>query len=216
MGVKVQNNRLEINIKPYTNHANQIAKFVDNKTIDYVDDSEIGSHIISSDIISGMEIYKTEDEENTYVTISGGYFYDSINNKQVLLNKPHKIQVKTSELSESFGIYYTYNDESFIISKSVPKTRYKLLGIFNKYIQQYFPQQDLSDVFAQNFIINENYNSIGYRVRYDGWKEQWGTNANPIFPIAFDEIPVYYTNDATNITKTGMTISEGYWYACGY
>ena len=70
--------------------------------------------------------------------------------------------------------------------------------------------------FENHFIIAESLGTIGYRIYSDGWKEQWGNNVNPVFPVAFEDIPVITTVGATNITTTGMTITAGYWQAEGY
>ena len=118
-----------------------------------------------------------------------------------------------------YTVYYLYDSNSFVYSDVEPSEKYKFIGKFRingNNITYKNPSMDLAESYAHGFIIDEKYGSIGYRIYSDGWKEQWGNNANPVFPIAFEEIPTIYTNGATNVSKIGMTISAGYWNVCGY
>ena len=83
-------------------------------------------------------------------------------------------------------------------------------------IDSYYPKEDLIDSYNHGFILMESLGTSGYRVYSDGWKEQWGNNANPVFPIAFEEIPVIVERGATNVTRTGMTIGLQKWKVEGY
>ena len=87
----------------------------------------------------------------------------------------------------------------------------------NNKTSYFYPKQCVSEAFIKGFIISENNNpNLGYRVYSDGWKVQWGTNANPIFPIAFDYTPTIVERGATNVTRTGMTIKAQKWKVEGY
>ena len=83
-------------------------------------------------------------------------------------------------------------------------------------IDSYYPKEDLIDSYNHGFVIMEMLGETGYRIYSDGWKEQWGNNANPVFPIAFEEIPVIVERGATNVTRTGMTIPTQKWKVEGY
>ena len=83
-------------------------------------------------------------------------------------------------------------------------------------IDSYYPKEDLIDSYNHGFILMEMLGNTGYRIYSDGWKEQWGNNANPVFPIAFEEIPVIVERGATNVTRTGMTLPAQKWKVEGY
>ena len=80
----------------------------------------------------------------------------------------------------------------------------------------YYPCLDLNESYNHGFVVLESLTNPGYRIYSDGWKKQWGTNANPVFPIAFEEIPLNINRGASAVTKTGMTIEAGYWIVEGY
>ena len=116
-------------------------------------------------------------------------------------------------------MYYDFINDDFIYSDVEPTNRYKLIGRFkatSSQLSSYFPTRDLTSSFEHHFVVKEQATTIGYRIYSDGWKEQWGNNANPVFPVAFENIPLTTTVGATNITTTGMTITAGYWQAEGY
>lgn len=79
-----------------------------------------------------------------------------------------------------------------------------------------YPKMDLNESFNHGFVVAEQLDTNGYRIYSDGWKVQWGVNANPVFPVAFDNIPVSVERGATNVTRTGMTIGARYWNVEGY
>ena len=81
---------------------------------------------------------------------------------------------------------------------------------------KYFPKNTIVEEYEHGRVIAESLTNIGYRIYSDGWKIQWGNNVNPIFPVAFDDIPVIIERDATNVTRTGMTLSARYWTVEGY
>ena len=214
MGIKVQNSRLELNIASYENNSNKIAYFSDHLNLNFANENEILPYIVLNDIVTGMEL----SSYLNYIIIANGYFYDKEENKVYSFDKPYTLMIDTS-VNSSYNVYYIFSNNSFIYSNAEPQEKYKLLGSFevlNNKITSIFPLKDLASFYEDRFIIKENLNTIGYRLYSDGWKEQWGNNANPTFPIAFNNIPVNVTAGATNVTTTGMTISAGYWYACGY
>ena len=118
-----------------------------------------------------------------------------------------------------YTVYYLYDTNTFVYSDVEPEVSHKVIGKFRisgNNITYKNPSMDLATSYEHGFIIDKRIDTIGYRVYSDGWKEQWGNNANPVFPIAFNEVPFMFTNGATKVSKTNMTISEGYWYACGF
>ena len=80
----------------------------------------------------------------------------------------------------------------------------------------YYPQLSLNEDFQHGRIIAESLTTIGYRVFSDGWKIQWGNNANPTFPISFNDVPKIVERGATNVTTTGMTLAAQLWCVEGY
>lgn len=118
-----------------------------------------------------------------------------------------------------YKVYYDFDNKQFIYSQLQPTNRCKYIGYFNvdgTTITTIFPQYDFVKTFNNHYIIDEYIGTIGYRIYSDGWKEQWGNNVNPTFPIAFDDIPLSITVGASNVTKTGMTIAAGFWAVEGY
>lgn len=80
-----------------------------------------------------------------------------------------------------------------------------------------YPKITLVDELASRNILAENKSqSLGYRIYSDGWKQCWGTNANPTFPIVFNDKPLIVSRGASNVSNTGMTIVAGWWKAEGY
>ena len=123
------------------------------------------------------------------------------------------------KINVTYNVYYDFINDDFIYSDVEPTNRYKLIGRFkatSSQLSSYFPTRDLTSSFEHHFVVKEQATTIGYRIYSDGWKEQWGNNANPVFPVAFENIPLTTTVGATNITTTGMTITAGYWQAEGY
>ena len=99
-------------------------------------------------------------------------------------------------------------------------TEYAKIGFFNvnndNVTNYYYPSLTLTEAFSHGNVIAESLETIGYRIYSDGWKVQWGNNANPTFPIAFINIPQIIERDATNVTTTGMTITARNWKVEGY
>ena len=214
MGIKVQNSRLELNIAPYENNGNKLAYFSDHLNLNFSEENNILPYVVLNNVITGMEL----SSYLNYIVIANGYFYDKEENKVYFFDKPHSLIIDTS-VDSLYNIYYIFSDNSFIYASAEPQEKYKLLGKFkvsNNQISWVSPLKDLASSYENRFVIQENLNTIGYRLYSDGWKEQWGNNANPTFPIAFNDIPVNVTSGATNVTTTGMTISAGYWQAEGY
>ena len=122
-------------------------------------------------------------------------------------------------INVTYNVYYDFVVNDFIYTNVEPTNKSKWIGRFkatSSQLSSYFPTEDLIESFENHFIIAESLGTIGYRIYSDGWKEQWGNNVNPVFPVAFENIPVITTVGATNITTTGMTITAGYWQAEGY
>ena len=214
MSIKVDNNRLEVLLNEYNNHANELAYFLSPTEISYKNNEEIINNVSNLNVLVGLEL-------STYlniIIISNGYFYDNELNKIINFEKPNSIKIENLE-NGKYGIYYIFSNESFIYSLNEPEEKYRKIGEFeykDSNIIKVYPKQDLATSYENRFITAEQLGTTGYRIYSDGWKEQWGVSANPTFPVAFDEIPLIVTNGATNITTTNMTIADGYWYACGY
>ena len=153
--------------------------------------------------------------------------YDNIICVNILLI--YKIDLTTLNLSpakqyeiwldenKNFSITY-YNEFSNIFYN---KLKFKKIGSFvtasdSNSIIRYYPMEDLATSYQNRYIIKEQSGTTGYRIYSDGWKEQWGNNANPVFPVAFNEIPLSISRGASAVTRTGMTIAAGYWFAKGY
>ena len=86
----------------------------------------------------------------------------------------------------------------------------------NGKVVRYFPREDLPTSYMNRFLIASQDGAIGYKVYSDGWKEQWGNDDNPVFPIAFEHTPcIVKPYNATDITNVGMT-STGDWSVEGY
>lgn len=99
-------------------------------------------------------------------------------------------------------------------------TEYAKIGFYNTNIlnetEYFYPSLTLEESFMHGNVIAESLETIGYRIYSDGWKVQWGNNANPTFPVAFIRIPQIVERDATNVTTTGMTITARNWKVEGY
>ena len=168
-------------------------------------------------INSSTPIYHTTEwsigRYNTY------YLKGYVDLNECYMKSNNEIIWKGVKPINEYTVYYLYDSNSFIYSDIEPSEKYKFIGKFRingNNITYKNPSMDLAESYEHGFIIDEKYGSIGYRIYSDGWKEQWGNNANPVFPIAFEEIPTIYTNGATNVSKIGMTIGAGYWNVCGY
>ena len=95
--------------------------------------------------------------------------------------------------------------------------KYGFFNVNNMNITNYYyPTLTLTEAFSHGNVIAESLETIGYRIYSDGWKIQWGNNANPTFPVAFTNIPQIVERDATNVTTTGMTITARNWKVEGY
>ena len=157
------------------------------------------------------------------------YSYKNINdyNNMILYNKTSIDKIDISEYLTTNGLYKVYltysdNEYSYYISLNDKLPNDKVckkifeFKVLNNIVYDYYPKKSLNDSYLNRFIIAEQLGTTGYRIYSDGWKEQWGNLANPVFPIAFDEIPLIVERGATNVTKTGMTIASGNWFAKGY
>lgn len=123
-------------------------------------------------------------------------------------------------LNENKEFFITYGNEFGNIFHN--KLKCKKIGDFitasdnADNIIRYYPMEDLASSYQSRYIIKEQSGTTGYRIYSDGWKEQWGNLVNPVFPVAFNEIPLSVVRGATAVTRTGMTIAAGYWFAKGY
>lgn len=217
MSVKISNPRLELNIKPF-NNANNIAVFEDEKTINYIPQDDLVSHMALREYNNGLTLSNFDNR----LIISEGSFYDKETEKLYVFNKPTVLYIQfNSQITENvtYNVYYNFQTNQFIYTNQKLTDGHKFIGLFranNSKIINVFPTRDLTSSFEHHFVVKEQATTIGYRIYSDGWKEQWGNNANPVFPVAFENIPVITTVGATNITTTGMTITAGYWQAEGY
>ena len=131
--------------------------------------------------------------------------------------------------SQYYNIFAIGNDngESKILTSidEIPTlpdgyTEFAKMGFFNvnnmNITNYYYPTLTLTEAFSHGNVIAESLETIGYRIYSDGWKIQWGNNANPTFPVAFTNIPQIVERDATNVTTTGMTITARNWKVEGY
>ena len=146
-------------------------------------------------------------------------FTGSIDLNHTYLKVDDKIIWKGLKPINEYTVYYLYDSNAFVYADVEPSEKYKFIGKFRingNNITYRNPSMDLAESYEHGFIIDEKYGSIGYRIYSDGWKEQWGNNANPVFPIAFEEIPVIVERGATNVTRTGMTLPAQKWKVEGY
>ena len=149
-------------------------------------------------------------------------------NDTVYINKTIEDTVDVSESivpNTEYRIWFVENDNEYTYvvesDNQIPyNKRCRLLGKFktneDNIIINYYPRNEISKLFEDRFIIAEQLGTTGYRIYSDGYKEQWGNLVNPIFPIAFDNIPVDVERGATALSKTGMTLAAGYWTVKGY
>lgn len=184
--------------------------------------------IISS--YADKPIMNEGDELLYYVPLEKNYHIKKILNKKfVEFENDTIIDLTTLNLSpakqyeiwldenKNFSITY-YNEFSNIFYN---KLKFKKIGSFvtasdSNSIIRYYPMEDLATSYQNRYIIKEQSGTTGYRIYSDGWKEQWGNNANPVFPVAFNEIPLSISRGASAVTRTGMTMVAGYWFAKGY
>lgn len=162
-------------------------------------------------------------------------WFDYVDDKKyVNITQPLSITINTSMQPRLNATCYLYisidkttNEYSLYVSDAVNKIydSNKLYNLLNVMVTKtdnalvIAKTRNMTDIVNQyndRFIVSELLGQTGYRLYSDGYKEQWGTLANPIFPIAFEEIPYIVERGATNVSKTGMTIGVGYWMAKGY
>ena len=166
-----------------------------------------------------------------YVELNFPIYYNEYNTSKLkIINEDLALDLNTYWLPETRKVSTLYNiwmsEQNVIILENNyalnPNTLYKKIGYFvtasdnANNIVRYFPHNDLATDYQNRYIIKEQIGTTGYRIYSDGWKEQWGNLVNPIFPVAFNEVPLIVTRGATNITRTGMTLAAGYWFAKGY
>ena len=183
----------------------------------------------ASDTIYKFLIKDNRDGHTTYVKsffktpvwLEGVKDYLPIDKQSLEINDYEDMMFVDSDedmsitLNGSAVVYLTYEGLSEYIDVDLP---YLKLFSYDASSNTYEPlyQKDLGNLYQDRFIVYEQWGSNGFRVYSDGWKEQWGTQSNPTFPITFDEPPYIVPHDATNVTRTGMTVSAGYWEAKGY
>ena len=183
----------------------------------------------ASDTIYKFLIKDNRDGHTTYVKsffktpvwLEGVKDYLPIDKQSLEINDYEDMMFVDSDedmsitLNDSAVVYLTYEGLSEYIDVDLP---YLKLFSYDASSNTYEPlyQKDLGNLYQDRFIVYEQWGSNGFRVYSDGWKEQWGTQSNPTFPITFDEPPYIVPHDATNVTRTGMTVSAGYWEAKGY
>ena len=219
------------NIKGYTNDyiyaLNPIMKWFLVRALNIETNTESDYFVHSRlDIPVLGENYKIIDFYN--IDTSGEYINDYKN--AIFVDKKEDDEIDISEYMRPNTTYYVWlktnqtNEYSYIITSSkmnsISNAFSKLICTYkvdeNGNVVKYYPRNDVVNSYNDRFLIQEQIGSIGYRIYSDGWKEQWGNNANPVFPIAFEEIPVIVERGATNVTRTGMTIEAGYWSVKGY
>ena len=231
---KIKFNRFERYIPEPTTEG--ILRVSDNeKELIYTNINDLSLEFSRDDLIVGCDI-SYDEISNTFTIGTGQIVFKMKNSEDSYFKYFDKQTIDTLDLSlyaisanETYYVIATLNNDIVTYSVENKATTYgennyrKLLFKFitsekeNKVtVKSYFPKKDLFSEYKNRFIIAESLGNIGYKVYSDGWKVQWGTNANPTFPIAFDEIPVIVERGATNVTRTGMTISEGYWQVKGY
>ena len=217
MSVKISNPRLELNIKPF-NNANNIAVFEDEKTIIFIPQDDLVSHMALREYNNELTLSNIEYRN----IISEGSFYDKETEKLYVFNKPTVLYIQfNSQITENvtYNVYYNFQTNQFIYTNQKLTDGHKFIGLFranNSKIINVFPTRDLTSSFEHHFVVKEQATTIGYRIYSDGWKEQWGNNANPTFPVAFIRIQQIVERDATNVTTTGMTITARNWKVEGY
>lgn len=159
------------------------------------------------------------DELLYYVPINNEYHYKKILDKKYLeITQDFIIDMPTLQpnalypyvLSQSADTDFENNGEVF------REIGYFVTASDSTSIVRYYPTQDLATSYQNRYIIKEQSGTTGYRIYSDGWKEQWGNLVNPVFPVAFNEIPLSISRGASAVTRTGMTIAAGYWFAKGY
>ena len=222
------------NIKGYTNDVidvlNPVQKYflvnVYNKTTDETYDMYVVSRAnipVLDEELELIDYYPVEYKDMFVNDYKNALFIDAKNAEKIdLTNKSEgEYCVYMVADNKDYYSYKIYRAQQIAISGNIPQSSYvKLVCTFkigeDGNIVKYYPHDDVVNSYNDRFLIQEQIGSIGYRIYSDGWKEQWGNNANPVFPIAFEEIPVIVERGATNVTRTGMTIGAGYWSVKGY
>ena len=182
-----------------------------NDGINYYTDIQVekpGVYIYPDYMMIGNDYGKTAPSTSTIFDLKESYI--KINDK---------IWWRGLKPYYDYDVYYMFNTKEFIYSRYKPTEKHKYIGRFNFVngkIESVFPTTDLSSAYENKFVVKEQLGTTGYRIYANGWKEQWGNGTNPVFPVAFEQIPMYVTRGATNVTKTGMTLAAGYWQAEGY
>ena len=147
-------------------------------------------------------------------------FYPILNQSSEINDYEDMIYVDLKEdetitLDHSAVVFLTYDGLSEYISVDEPYMKMFSYDASKDSVEPCYTK-DLGNLYQDRFIVYEQIGSNGFRVYSDGWKEQWGTKANPSFPISFDEPPYIVPHNATNVTATDMTITAGYWEVKGY
>ena len=218
------------NIKGYTNDVMPILNPVKKYFLLYV-------HQIDTDEYKEMFIVSKTDlpvlDDNLeivdYYPIQASYMDINDYKNAIFIDKKEDDEIDITNYLEPNTQYKVYvianntNDFTYKVIKSnsiATGGPRKLICTYkvdeNGNVVKYYPRNDVVNSYNDRFLIQEQIGSIGYRIYSDGWKEQWGNNANPVFPIAFEEMPVIVERGATNVTRTGMTIEAGYWSVKGY
>lgn len=170
----------------------------DEDTLLYFVKLEVGYHLAKTNDTKFVEL-DTDLTITIPIIVAGTtyeIFLDSVKNVYVVAKGNYNNFYNNQLVIKKIGEFTTVSDSTNIV--------------------RYYPMIDLAESYQNRYIILEQIGSTGYRLYSDGWKEQWGTLANPVFPIAFNEIPLNVVRGATNVTRTGMTIAAGYWFAKGY
>ena len=105
MSIKVDNNRLEVLLNEYNNHANELAYFLSPTEISYKNNEEIINNVSNLNVLVGLEL-------STYlniIIISNGYFYDNElnkNNAQLICNT-HDTNLLNLDIFRRDEIWFT-------------------------------------------------------------------------------------------------------------
>ena len=102
MSVKISNPRLELNIKPF-NNANNIAVFEDEKTINYIPQDDLVSHMALREYNNGLTLSNFDNR----LIISEGSFYDKETEKLYVLIWPRRLDYKSKDKNATYAVMHT-------------------------------------------------------------------------------------------------------------
>lgn len=238
MSNKVLNSNLELNITKPSPMSNGGLAVIENGKVTYISNTQ--QLLKFPTILDGLNT--SQYDGRMFLNI--GYVYDRKNNILLNVTKPLSRLLSADYAwspTNNYLLFRTTYDQNTKLNLCLV---YKLDGSFldmialrdNETINGYelFVLGTFDWTYnackntTTNWILENNSdilrkvggtNSIspfGYHLYANGWKYQWGNTVNPTFPIAFENPPLYVTNGASNITRTGMTIGGGYWEAWGY